>query len=57
LFPKNYFDFTLPIERGEISLREQVIGLSVPSMPIGSPGMEISTKRDKFNAMLILKNG
>lgn len=40
-----------------ISLREQVIGLSVPGMPIGSPGMEMGTKRDKFDVMLVLKSG
>ncbi len=39
------------------SLREQVIGLSVPGMPIGSPGMEMGTKRDKFDVMLVLKSG
>lgn len=39
------------------SLRQQVIGLSVPGMPIGSPGMEIGTKRDKFDVMLVLKSG
>jgi hypothetical protein len=39
------------------SLRLQVIGLSVPGMPIGSPGMEIGTKRDKFDVMLVLKSG
>ncbi len=40
-----------------ISLREQVIGLSVPGMPMGSPGMEMGTKRDKFDVMLVLKSG
>lgn len=39
------------------SLRQQVIGLSVPGMPIGSPGMEMGTKRDKFDVMLVLKGG
>lgn len=39
------------------SLRKQVIGLSVPGMPIGSPGMEMGTKRDKFDVMLVLKSG
>ena len=38
-------------------LRQQVIGLSVPGMPIGSPGMEMGTKRDKFDVMLVLKSG
>ncbi len=39
------------------NLRQQVIGLSVPGMPIGSPGMEMGTKRDKFDVMLVLKSG
>lgn len=39
------------------SLRQQVIGLSVPGMPIGSPGMEMGNKRDKFDVMLVLKSG
>ena len=39
------------------SLRQQVIGLSVPGMPMGSPGMEMGTKRDKFDVMLVLKSG
>ena len=39
------------------SLREQVVGLSVPGMPIGSPGMEEGGKRDAFDVILVLKNG
>lgn len=39
------------------NLRQQVIGLSVPGMPIGSPGMKMGTKRDKFDVMLVLKSG
>ncbi len=39
------------------NLTQQVIGLSVPGMPIGSPGMEMGTKRDKFDVMLVLKSG
>lgn len=38
-------------------LRQQVIGLSAPGMPIGSPGMEMGTKRDKYDVMLVLKGG
>jgi hypothetical protein len=34
-----------------------VVGLSVPGMPIGSPGMEMGDKRDKYDVMLVLKNG
>ena len=35
---------------------KDVIGLSVPGMPIGSPGMEMDSKRDKYDVMLVLKN-
>jgi hypothetical protein len=34
-----------------------VAGLSVPGMPIGSPGMEMGDKRDKYDVLLVLKNG
>lgn len=36
---------------------KEVVGLSVPGMPIGSPGMEMDAKRDKYDVMLVLKNG
>ncbi len=36
------------------SLPQQVIGLSVPGMPIGSSRMELGTNRDKFDVMLVL---
>lgn len=40
-------------------LREQpdAIGLSVPGMPIGSPGMESDTERDAYEVLLITKDG
>jgi hypothetical protein len=34
-----------------------VVGLSVPGMPIGSPGMEMGDKRDKYDVLLVLKSG
>lgn len=36
---------------------KNVIGLSAPGMPAGSPGMETDGKRDKYDVMLVLKNG
>ncbi len=33
------------------------IGLSVPGMPIGSPGMEQGDLRDKFDVLLVLHGG
>ena len=40
-------------------LREkpQALGLAVPGMPAGSPGMEIGTARDAYDVLLILKDG
>ena len=39
------------------SFVKEVVGLSAPGMPIGSPGMETDGKRDKYDVMLVLKNG
>ena len=36
---------------------KDVVGLSVPGMPVGSPGMEMGGKRDKYDVMLVLKSG
>ena len=33
------------------------IGLAVPGMPIGSPGMEQGSRRDKFDVLLVLHGG
>jgi hypothetical protein len=33
------------------------IGLTVPGMPMGSPGMEQGTEFDKYNVLLIKKDG
>ncbi len=40
-------------------LREKpnAIGLAVPGMPIGSPGMEVGTQRDAYDVLLINKDG
>lgn len=37
--------------------RPDAIGLSVPGMPIGSPGMEMGDQRDAYDTMLILRDG
>lgn len=37
--------------------RPDAIGLTVPGMPIGSPGMEMGERRDPFDTLLILRNG
>ena len=40
-------------------LREKpiAIGLAVPGMPVGSPGMEMGTGADAFDVVLVLKDG
>ena len=40
-----------------ISERPNALGLSVPGMPIGSPGMEMGDQRDTYDTFLVLKNG
>ncbi|MFY0610051.1 MAG: DUF411 domain-containing protein [Hyphomicrobiaceae bacterium] len=37
--------------------RPDAIGLSVPGMPIGSPGMEVGSERDAYDVLLLKKDG
>jgi len=37
--------------------RPDARGLSVPGMPIGSPGMEMGSQRDAFDTLLVLRDG
>jgi hypothetical protein len=37
--------------------RPDAIGLAVPNMPIGSPGMEIEGRRDAYDVLLVLRDG
>lgn len=37
--------------------RPDAIGLSVPGMPIGSPGMEYGDERDPYDVLLIRRDG
>ncbi|MBL4743796.1 MAG: DUF411 domain-containing protein [Cycloclasticus sp.] len=36
---------------------EGVLGLAVPGMPIGSPGMEMGDRRDAYDVLLLNKDG
>ena len=36
---------------------EDVIGLSVPGMPMGSPGMEVGDRKDYYQVLLLNKDG
>ena len=37
--------------------RPKALGLSVPGMPIGSPGMEMGNNKEPFETLLVLENG
>lgn len=37
--------------------RPDALGLAVPGMPIGSPGMDMDNRRDAFDTLLVLRNG
>lgn len=37
--------------------KPDAIGLSVPGMPIGSPGMESGSQKDAFDVLLVKKDG
>ncbi len=40
-----------------LQLKPDAIGLSVPGMPMGSPGMEMGSGRDAYDVVLINKDG
>lgn len=40
-----------------LALKPNAIGIAVPSMPPGSPGMEMGARRDPYNVLLIDKGG
>lgn len=33
------------------------VGLSVPEMPLGSPGMDVGSEKEAFDVLLVLKDG
>lgn len=37
--------------------RPAAIGLAVPAMPVGSPGMEVGTRRDPYDVLLVTRDG
>ena len=37
--------------------KPDAIGLAVPGMPIGSPGMEQGNQRDRYDVLLVARNG
>jgi hypothetical protein len=40
-----------------LSQAPQALGLSVPGMPVGSPGMEMGDRKDPYQVLLFNKNG
>ena len=40
-----------------LSEKPDALGLTVPGMPIGSPGMEMGEQRDPFETFLVLRTG
>lgn len=40
-----------------LSERPDAVGLAVPGMPIGSPGMEMGDRRDAYETLLVLRDG
>lgn len=40
-----------------LALKPKAIGLAVPGMPPGSPGMEVAGRNDPYNVFLIDKSG
>ncbi|HST90579.1 MAG TPA: DUF411 domain-containing protein, partial [Brevundimonas sp.] len=37
--------------------RPQAVGITVPGMPLGSPGMEAGGRREPFDTLLVLRSG
>lgn len=37
--------------------KPQALGLAVPGMPVGSPGMEMGDRKDPYDVMLVARDG
>lgn len=40
-----------------LASKPQAIGLAVPGMPVGSPGMEVGDRKDRYEVVLIDRKG
>lgn len=40
-----------------LAAKPNAVGLAVPGMPVGSPGMEVGSRQDPFEVLLIDKTG
>lgn len=49
----------VPAQEVRRLLREQprAVGLAVPGMPVGSPGMEVGKRQDPYDVLLVLADG
>ena len=59
-FINNYFiEGHVPAEdiRALLFQKSDALGLTVPNMPLGSPGMEIDDRKDPYDTLLVKRNG
>ena len=40
-----------------LAMKPLAIGLAVPGMPVGSPGMEVGSRKDPYQVLLVTKDG
>lgn len=40
-----------------LAMKPVAVGLAVPGMPVGSPGMEMGSRRDSYQVLLVAKDG
>ena len=40
-----------------LAMKPVAIGLAVPGMPVGSPGMEMGSRKDPYQVLLVAKDG
>ena len=40
-----------------LAMKPVAVGLAVPEMPVGSPGMEMGARRDPYQVLLVAKDG
>ena len=40
-----------------LAVKPRAVGLAVPGMPVGSPGMEVGTRRDPYDVLLVDRSG
>jgi hypothetical protein len=40
-----------------LAMKPVAVGLAVPGMPVGSPGMEMGSRKDPYQVLLVAKDG